>query len=201
MADSQKFVRRCKKCQKNASFHKVPTAKLGLLMASRPFSQWRIDLLGPFPVGPGQLKYLIVAIDYYTKWIEAEPLANISLGNCRKFVWRQIISKFRITKSDNSSILHRKNALLTYGIDAIIPVEIGEPNPRLLLGGVDEAVEKDLVNETRKTAHLSETALKQRIALCYNAKVLRKKFEPDDLVLQRNNIGLPTLGEGKQAAN
>ncbi|XP_016192920.1 uncharacterized protein LOC107633838 [Arachis ipaensis] len=49
---------------------------------------------------------------------------------------------------------------LTYGVDAVIPVEIGEPSPRLLLAGVDEAVEKDLVEETREMAHLSETALK-----------------------------------------
>ncbi|XP_016168008.1 uncharacterized protein LOC107610471 [Arachis ipaensis] len=59
---------------------------------------------------------------------------------------------------------------LTYGVDAVIPVEIGEPSPRLLLAGMSEAVEKDLVEETREMAHLSETALKQRIALRYNAK-------------------------------
>ncbi|XP_016191775.1 uncharacterized protein LOC107632621 [Arachis ipaensis] len=51
---------------------------------------WGVDLLRPFPVGPGQVKYLIVAVDYYTKWIEAEPLATISSSNCRKFMWRQV---------------------------------------------------------------------------------------------------------------
>ncbi|XP_072084544.1 uncharacterized protein [Arachis hypogaea] len=90
---------------------------------------------------------------------------------------------------------------LTYGVDAVIPVEIGEPSPRLLLAGVDEAVEKDLVEETREMAHLSETALKQRIALRYNAKVLGREFEERDLVLRRNDIDLPTPGEGKMAAN
>ncbi|XP_016186191.1 uncharacterized protein LOC107627892 [Arachis ipaensis] len=59
---------------------------------------------------------------------------------------------------------------LTYGVDAVIPVEIGEPSPRLLLAGMSEAVEKDLIEETREMAHLTETALKQRIALRYNAK-------------------------------
>ncbi|XP_016173517.1 uncharacterized protein LOC107616026 [Arachis ipaensis] len=48
---------------------------------------------------------------------------------------------------------------LTYGVDAIIPMEIGEPSPRLLLGGVEEAVEKDLVDEAKEMAHLSEMAL------------------------------------------
>ncbi|XP_072080951.1 uncharacterized protein [Arachis hypogaea] len=90
---------------------------------------------------------------------------------------------------------------LTYGVDAVIPVEIGEPSPRLLLAEVEEAVEKDLVDETREMTHLSETALKQRIALRCNTKVLRREFEERDLVLRRNDVGLPTRGEGKLAAN
>ncbi|XP_020978180.1 uncharacterized protein LOC110271548 [Arachis ipaensis] len=88
---------------------------------------------------------------------------------------------------------------LTYGVDAVIPVEIGEPSPRLLLAGVEEVVDKDLVDEVREMAHLSEVALKQRIALHYNTKVLRREFEERDLVLRRNDVGLPTPGEGKLA--
>ncbi|XP_057746674.1 uncharacterized protein LOC130965935 [Arachis stenosperma] len=90
---------------------------------------------------------------------------------------------------------------LTYGVDAVIPVEIGEPSPRLLLKGVEETVEKDLIDEAREMAHLTETALKQRMALRYNTKVLKREFEPNDLVLRRNDIGLPTPVEGKLAAN
>ncbi|XP_072071423.1 uncharacterized protein [Arachis hypogaea] len=90
---------------------------------------------------------------------------------------------------------------LTYGVDAVILVEIGEPSPRLLLAGMSEAVEKDLIEETREMAHLTETALKQRIALRYNAKVLKREFEERDLVLRRNDIGVPTPGEGKLAVN
>ncbi|XP_072058281.1 uncharacterized protein [Arachis hypogaea] len=67
---------------------------------------WGVDLLGPFPVGPGQVKYLIVAIDYYTKWIEAESLASISSSNCKKFMWRHVITQFGIPEvviSDNGT--------------------------------------------------------------------------------------------------
>ncbi|XP_072081014.1 uncharacterized protein [Arachis hypogaea] len=95
---------------------------------------------------------------------------------------------------------HKKGAWADE-VDAIIPVEIGEPSPRLILVGIEEAVEKDLVDEAREMAHLSEIALKQRMALRYNAKVLKREFEQNDLVLRRNDIGLPTPGEGKLAAN
>ncbi|XP_072071984.1 uncharacterized protein [Arachis hypogaea] len=62
--------------------------------------------LGTFPGCPGQVKYLIVAVDYYTKWIEVEPLATISSSNCRKFMWRQVITQFGIPEvviSDNGT--------------------------------------------------------------------------------------------------
>ncbi|XP_072060205.1 uncharacterized protein [Arachis hypogaea] len=90
---------------------------------------------------------------------------------------------------------------LTYGVDAVIPVEIGEPSPRLLLEGGSEAIEKDLADETREMAHLTEAAIKQRIALRYNGKVLKRSLGEGNLVLRRNDIGPPIPGEGKLAAN
>ncbi|XP_072064280.1 uncharacterized protein [Arachis hypogaea] len=53
MEVSKEFVKKCKSCQENANFYRAPAAELSLLTASRPFLQWGIDLLRPFPVGPG----------------------------------------------------------------------------------------------------------------------------------------------------
>nr|KYP33669.1 Pol polyprotein [Cajanus cajan] len=55
-----------------------------------------MDILGPFPMAKGQLKFLIVAVDLFTKWIEAEPLATISAANIQKFTWKNIITRFGI---------------------------------------------------------------------------------------------------------
>ena len=60
--------------------------------------------MGPFSTGVRQLKFLIVGIDYFTKWVEAEALATITKRNIRSFVWRNIICRFRISRelvSDN----------------------------------------------------------------------------------------------------
>ncbi|RDX92239.1 hypothetical protein CR513_25656, partial [Mucuna pruriens] len=43
--------------------------------------KWGVDTLGPFPTAPGQIKYLIVVVDYFTKWVEAEPIATISFAS------------------------------------------------------------------------------------------------------------------------
>ncbi|KAL0305141.1 UNVERIFIED_CONTAM: hypothetical protein Sangu_3048900 [Sesamum angustifolium] len=59
-----------------------------------PFDQWGIDLVGPLPQATGQRKFLIVAVDYFTKWVEAEPLAKISEKEVIKFLWRNIVCRF-----------------------------------------------------------------------------------------------------------
>nr|KYP56295.1 Transposon Ty3-I Gag-Pol polyprotein [Cajanus cajan] len=55
-----------------------------------------MDILGPFPPAKGQLKFLLVAIDYFTKWIKACPLAKITTENMRKFTWKNIVCRFGI---------------------------------------------------------------------------------------------------------
>ena len=60
--------------------------------------------MGPFLIALRQLKFLIVDIDYFTKWVEAEALATITEKNARSFVWRNIICRYgipRVLVSDN----------------------------------------------------------------------------------------------------
>nr|GFA28314.1 reverse transcriptase domain-containing protein [Tanacetum cinerariifolium] len=51
----------------------------------------------PFPEGPGKVKFLIVAMDYFTKWIEAKAVAMITGGQVKKFVWDNIVCRFGIS--------------------------------------------------------------------------------------------------------
>ena len=60
--------------------------------------------MGPFPLGKKQLKFLIVAIDYFTKWVEEEPVTTITEAKITNFVWKNIICRFgvpRVIISDN----------------------------------------------------------------------------------------------------
>ena len=63
-----------------------------------PFAQWGLDIIGPFPIAVRQLKFLIVGIDYFTKWVKAETLATIMEKNVRSFIWRSIICRFGIPR-------------------------------------------------------------------------------------------------------
>jgi hypothetical protein len=55
-----------------------------------------MDILGPFHEALGQLKYLVVAMDYFTKCVEAEPLATITSTRVQVFTFKTIICRFGI---------------------------------------------------------------------------------------------------------
>nr|KYP56267.1 Retrotransposable element Tf2 [Cajanus cajan] len=95
-SDCQNYIQKCKECQQFGNAHRQPPEALHHMMAAWPFSQWGMDILGPFPPAKGQLKFLLVAIDYFTKWIEACPLAKITTENVRKFTWKNIVCRFGI---------------------------------------------------------------------------------------------------------
>ncbi|GJZ62036.1 reverse transcriptase domain-containing protein [Tanacetum coccineum] len=57
------------------------------IMAPWLFFQWGMDVLGPLPEASGKIKFVIVAMDYFTKWIEAKPLAKMTGKEVKKFVW------------------------------------------------------------------------------------------------------------------
>ena len=64
-----------------------------------PFAQWGLDIVVPFPKAAGNKKYLLVGIDYFTKWVEIEPLVNIRDMDVKKFVWKNIVTRFGIPHS------------------------------------------------------------------------------------------------------
>ena len=55
-----------------------------------------MDILDRFSPGKGQVKFLIVAVDYFTKWTEAKPLATITTQQVQQFVWKNIICRYDI---------------------------------------------------------------------------------------------------------
>nr|GFC20367.1 hypothetical protein [Tanacetum cinerariifolium] len=60
------------------------------------FYKWGIDIAGPFLEGPGKVKFMIVAMDYFTKWIEVKAVATITGGQVKKFVWDNISYRQRL---------------------------------------------------------------------------------------------------------
>jgi hypothetical protein len=79
-------MRTCDKCQRFTNVPKVPPKELTPMTSPWPFTQWGLNIMGPFLAGTKQAKFLVVVIDYFTKWVEAEPLATITKKNVKNFV-------------------------------------------------------------------------------------------------------------------
>ena len=71
-ADAKAYVKVCDKCQRYNNIPRQPSEYLTPIVALWPFAQWGLDILGPFPMGTRQIMFLIVRINYFTKWVEAE---------------------------------------------------------------------------------------------------------------------------------
>ncbi|KAL0462008.1 UNVERIFIED_CONTAM: hypothetical protein Slati_0088400 [Sesamum latifolium] len=102
--DAKHLVSKCERCQKHSSLIHQPAEPLTTMLSPCPFTPWGIDIVSPFPIASGQRKFLLVAIDYFTKWIEAEPLARITEGEVINFIWKNIVCRFGVPReivSDN----------------------------------------------------------------------------------------------------
>lgn len=65
--EAKEFVKRCDKCQRYGNIQWMLGEKMTAITSPWPFAKWRIDIMGLLPIGKKQVKFLLVAIDYFTK--------------------------------------------------------------------------------------------------------------------------------------
>jgi hypothetical protein len=77
LSDAAEMVERCEVCQFHAMQIHQPPQELQTIPLTWPFAVWGMDILGPFPRAQGGYRYLYVAIDKFTKWVDVEPMCTI----------------------------------------------------------------------------------------------------------------------------
>jgi hypothetical protein len=98
-SDAAKLVQICENCQKCARDQKQPSSLTQLIHPTWPLQRWGLYLLGPLPPVQDNLKYVVVAVEYFSKWIEAKPLATITFVTVQKFFWQHIVCRFGVPKA------------------------------------------------------------------------------------------------------
>jgi len=89
--DIRSYVQSCDFCQrrgrnkKNQLLHPIPV--------HRPFHQIGIDFVGPLPLTANNNRYIIVAMDYLTKWPEARPVPRATAEITAQFIYEEIICR------------------------------------------------------------------------------------------------------------
>ncbi|GKC45515.1 reverse transcriptase domain-containing protein [Tanacetum coccineum] len=204
--DARTLIRACQDWQVHKPIPRNSQQKLTPITSLWPFYRWGIDITRPFLEGPGKVKFLIVAIDYFTKWIEAKPTnglverANHSLGEgikarleARSKNWIEELPPVlwahrTMIKSSNEDTPFS----LTYKTEAVIPTEIGMPTLRtaevdLVQNNEALKINLDILKEKRDEAAIREAKSKAKMKEYYNAKVRNTCFKPGDLVYRNND--------------
>ena len=97
--DAIDYTRKCYRCQRLAPILKSPVQDLISISSPWPFAQWGIDIVRPLPTAPAQKKLLLVAMDYFSKWIEAKAFSSIKDRDVTLFIWKNIVCRFSIPRS------------------------------------------------------------------------------------------------------
>ncbi|GAU51349.1 hypothetical protein TSUD_412970 [Trifolium subterraneum] len=93
-SDCCKHVRRCHKCEIYDDKIHVPPTLLNVLSSPWPFSMWGIDMIGMIePKASNGHRFILVAIDYFTKWVEAASYVNVTRQVVVKFIKNQLICR------------------------------------------------------------------------------------------------------------
>ena len=71
------YVCKCDHCQRQDPILRSSAQDLRSISSLWPFAQWGIDIVGPLPTALAEKKLLLVATNYFSKWIEAEALESI----------------------------------------------------------------------------------------------------------------------------
>ncbi|XP_024043020.1 uncharacterized protein LOC112099781, partial [Citrus clementina] len=96
--DTYEFCKSCEKCQKLGSITKRNMMPLNPILEIEIFDCWGIDFMGPFPSSFGFV-YILVAVDYVSKWIEAISCRNNDSKTVVKFLRENILSRFGIPRA------------------------------------------------------------------------------------------------------
>ncbi|KAF5477204.1 hypothetical protein F2P56_003869 [Juglans regia] len=105
LRDAEDFAKKCPECQEHELIPPCTPEELTSIVSPWPFTQWGLDLIGSFPVGRGGVKFVVVAVDYFTKWVEAEALTMITARAIMRFLWKSVVCQFGIPEcyiTDNS---------------------------------------------------------------------------------------------------
>lgn len=108
--DCRNYAKKCHKCQIYEDKVHVPPAPLNVMTSPWPFAMWGIDMIGRIePTASNGHRFILVAIDYFTKWVEAASYANVTRQVVARFIKQNIICRYGVPEriiTDNGSNLN-----------------------------------------------------------------------------------------------
>jgi ribonuclease HI len=93
---ANRVTRSCEACQKFSPRSSNPSHFTKLIAHTWQLQRWGLDIVGPLPTAQGNLQFTFVAVEYFTKWIEARAVSTITSKTAQKFFWQNIVCRFGV---------------------------------------------------------------------------------------------------------
>ncbi|GJR95511.1 reverse transcriptase domain-containing protein [Tanacetum coccineum] len=90
--DAHELVKNCDSCQRQGKISQRDEMPQNSIQVCEIFDVWGIDFMGPFPSSKGN-KYILVAVDYLSKWVEAKALPTNDARVVCKFL-KSLFARF-----------------------------------------------------------------------------------------------------------
>nr|GEZ93042.1 reverse transcriptase domain-containing protein [Tanacetum cinerariifolium] len=117
--DAFELVKHCDSCQRQGKISQKDEMPENSIQVCEIFDVWGIDFMGPFPSSKGN-KYILVAVDYLLKWVEAKALPTNDARVVVKFL-KSLFSRFETPKAIISDI-----EVTNRGLKQILKRTVGE---------------------------------------------------------------------------
>ncbi|GJW10796.1 E-beta-farnesene synthase [Tanacetum coccineum] len=99
--DAAKTLQDCEKCKEQSAIKKVAESNAMTTGSGWPFSRFGVNILRPLTTTPRGFKFLAIAIEHSTKWVEAKPLTVINERHAERFVWEYVVCIFGVPRTIN----------------------------------------------------------------------------------------------------
>ena len=100
LEDCFTYYKGCQECQKFGYMQRAPASAMNPIIKPWPFRGWGIDLISQiYPPSSKNHKFILVVTNYFTMWVEAIPLWNVTSKDMVEFVKKHIIYRFGIPQT------------------------------------------------------------------------------------------------------
>ncbi|CAA7058949.1 unnamed protein product [Microthlaspi erraticum] len=193
--DAASFIAKCDPCERKGSITKRDEMPLNPILEVEIFDVWGIDFMGPFKPSSNGHNYILVAVDYVSKWIEAIPCPTCDAKVVIKLFRTRLDEALWAYRTAYKTPIGRSPFNLLYGKDCHLPVEVKYKAlwaVKMLNFDIKAAQERRLMNlfeleEIRMNAYENSMIYKLRTKAAHDKLIRLKDFKAGDSVLSYNS--------------
>ncbi|GJS10627.1 reverse transcriptase domain-containing protein [Tanacetum coccineum] len=172
--DAYELIKSCDACQRQGKISHRDEMPQNAIQVCEIFDVWGIDFMGPFPSSRGN-KYILVAVDYLSKWVEAKALPTNDA---------RVVTPIGCTPYK-----------LVYGKSCHLPIELEHKaywalkhvNFDLKTAGDHQKLQLNKLNELRDQAYENSLIYKEKTKKLHDSKIKNRIFNVGDQVLLFNS--------------